>query len=373
MDREHSGEEPAEHITHLSKMGYRYIKERKYAEAEINFREILSYDEQNNYAMVGLGDALRRQRRDREAIEYYNRCLDLYPENNYALFGIAESYRALKYYQKAIEAWERYAVLDSKNITVMTRMADIYRKMKNLQRSKEIYEDVLEIDEENVYAIIGLAHVYYDLCLYNTSLIYWERIFNKSNARVDIRLLTSIGNCYRKLRNFDKSLEFFQKAEHLEPRNFYVLYGMADSYRGLQDFSKSMEYWELIIQGGNHNQFLLTRAGDTASASGQLGRAREFYQRALSMGADLYATLGLAGLEHDSGNHTRAIELLEAILVTHYRNPRLQIDLAMNYCAINMARKALTDLEAYVNQGYGNEEVLNLYHNLKDSLEHIYD
>ncbi|MEM9424019.1 MAG: tetratricopeptide repeat protein [Spirochaetota bacterium] len=359
-----------EYVTKLSKIGYQHIKAGKYKEAETNFREILSHDESNNYAMVGLGDTLRRQHRDKEAIEFYRNCLELYPENNYALFGIAESYRALKYYQKAIEAWESYAAIDTQNITVMTRMADIYRKMKNLKRSQDIYEQVLEVDKENVYAIIGLAHVYYDLCLYQISLNYWERILNKPNTRVDIRVLTSVGNCYRKLRNFNKSLEYFQKAEKLDSKNFYVLYGMADSYRGLMNFEKAMEYWDLILRSGHNNQFVLTRAGDTAAASKQWDKARQFYERALAMGQDLYATLGMAALEHGSGNYKKAIALLEGLLDTHYRNQRLQIDLAMNYCTINQAQKAFENLSAYINQGYGNAEVITMYQSLKESLEH---
>ncbi|WGK70357.1 tetratricopeptide repeat protein [Candidatus Haliotispira prima] len=374
MEKTPGNGEVTEHITHqLSKLGYQSIKAGKYVEAEASFREILSYDETNNYAMVGLGDALRRQHRDKEAIEYYRNCLELYPENNYALFGIAESYRALKYYQKAIEAWVCYTQIDSKNITVMTRMADIYRKMKNLKRSKEVYEQVLEIDTENIYAIIGLAHVYYDLYLYNISLNYWERILNKQNARVDIRVLTSVGNCYRKLRDFSKSLEFFRKAEKLEAKNFYVLYGIADSYRGLQNFTEAMHYWDLIIAEGHDNQFVLTRAGDTASASGQHDQAKVFYQRVLDMGPDLYATLGLARLEHEGGDHDRSIDLLESLLENHYRNPRLQIGLAMSYCAKNQTKKAFKNLDVYIHQGYGNEEVMALHQNLKESLGHNHD
>ncbi len=370
MEKNASQSKRSEYITQLSKMGYQRIKEGSYKEAEANFREILKYDASNNYAMVGLGDALRRQQRNKEAVKYYQSCLELYPENNYALFGMAEGYRALKYYRKAIQAWERYALLDTRNITVMTRMADIYRKMKNLKRSQAIYEQVLEIDTENVYAIIGLAHVYYDLCLYKVSIEYWERILKKSNARVDIRVLTSIGNCYRKLRDFGKALEFFQRAEQLESNNFYVLYGMADSYRGLQDFDKAMDYWDMILAQGHTNQFVLARAGDTANASKQFDRARSLYEQALRMGPDLYATLGLAHLEYMGGNYQKAIQLLEFLLDAHYRNPRLQIGLAMNYCALSQAEKAFENLDSYISQGYGNEEVLTMHQNLKESLEH---
>ena len=362
-----------DYMARLSKLSYQAIREGRYKEAETNFLDVLSHDPSSNYGLVGLGDALRRQNRHKEAIKYYHDCLELYPENNYALFGIAESYRALKDYPSAIQAWERYAVIDTQNLTVMSRMADIYRKMKKLKQSKEMYERILNIEEENVYAIIGLAHVYYDMCLYDVALNYWEQVLSKPNVRVDFWLLTSIGNCHRKLRHFDQSLEFFQKAEQFEPKNFYVLYGIAKSYHGLQKFDKSMQYWNYMIEAGFSSKFILTCAGDTESASGNFSKARGFYQQALSIGEELYARLGLAKLEYNIGNYKEAQKILESLLHVHYRSARLQMDLAMNYCAMNEPHKALKNLKSYLQQGYGNEEIIVLHQSLEESLAKSHD
>ncbi|MCF6335644.1 MAG: hypothetical protein L3J12_07875, partial [Spirochaetales bacterium] len=47
-------------ISELSKRGYQLLKEKMISEAEDCFDQILEMDKDNNYALVGLGDAARK-------------------------------------------------------------------------------------------------------------------------------------------------------------------------------------------------------------------------------------------------------------------------------------------------------------------------
>jgi tetratricopeptide (TPR) repeat protein len=82
-------------ISELSKRGYQLLKEDHIAEAEENFRRILEVEPQNNYALVGMGDAARKRKSYHEAIRFYEECLGYHPGNKYALVGLADSYRSL--------------------------------------------------------------------------------------------------------------------------------------------------------------------------------------------------------------------------------------------------------------------------------------
>ena len=57
-------------ISELSKRGYHLLKEDHIAEAEENFRRIIEVEPQNNYALVGMGDAARKRKSFHEAIRY---------------------------------------------------------------------------------------------------------------------------------------------------------------------------------------------------------------------------------------------------------------------------------------------------------------
>ncbi|MDR0622959.1 MAG: tetratricopeptide repeat protein, partial [Treponema sp.] len=132
------GPPEAVEVSELSKKGYQLLKENKVSEAIDCFKKILSVDENNNYALVGMGDATRKRGAFREAAVFYQRCLACHPGNNYALFGLADCYKALNQYHKAIEIWEQYLLHDDKNITVLTRVADAYRKVRDFKHSKGV-------------------------------------------------------------------------------------------------------------------------------------------------------------------------------------------------------------------------------------------
>ena len=95
---ENKPDEITNKISDLSKKGYQLIKENDIPGAKKAFNEILDIEENNNYALVGLGDTERKLNHFNDAISYYLKCLEFYPANNYALFGLADCYKALNQY-----------------------------------------------------------------------------------------------------------------------------------------------------------------------------------------------------------------------------------------------------------------------------------
>jgi tetratricopeptide (TPR) repeat protein len=347
-------------IAELSQKGYQLLKENFVREAEENFKRILEYDPQNNYALVGLGDAARKRRDFHAAVDYYQRCLEYHPDNNYALFGLADCYKSLKYYNRAIKIWERYLQHDDQNVTVLTRVADAYRKVRDLRRSEEIYLQVLEMEPDNAYALIGLGHLYYDFKEYERALQYWQRMYEISGDRVDIRVLTSLGNCHRKMKTFEEGIPYFKEALEKEPNNFYALFGLADCYRGLNRQSESLQYWNRILKRDPNNKVILTRAGDAYRNMGEFEAAEEYYTKALNIEFDTYAILGLALINKEKGNYQEAIQSLEGLLKSDPNNHRLYSEIALCYLQAGQRNKALEVLSQFQRMGLRNHYISEL-------------
>ncbi len=125
--------------------------------------------------------------------------------------------------------------------------------------------------------------------------------------KVDIRVLTSIGNCFRKLKQFDRGVPYFEKALEREPDNFYALFGIADCFRGVGKQSNSLVYWNKILQKDPRNKVILTRAGDAYRNLGDLEKATKYYEEALNIEFDVYAILGLAVIARTQGKWDDAI------------------------------------------------------------------
>ncbi len=344
----------------LSKRAYQLLKENLVDEAESLFQQILQSDSTNNYALVGLGDISRKKRHFRQAVTYYQECLNHHPANNYAYFGLADSYKALKKFREAIQAWVSYLEQDPGNITVMTRIADTYRKLKDFRNSKHYYEMVLGIESTNAYALIGLGHLYFDFEVYESALLYWERVYQINPRSVDIRVLTSIGNCHRKLKTFKEGLQYFLLALEKDKNNFFALFGAADCHRGLQQYARSLEYWLKILEHDPENKVILTRAGDAYRVLKDYDRAATCYHKALSISFDYYAVLGLVAIHKDHGEYTQALEKLEELIAKDRTNSRLYIEAAKCYLEQGYKNKAAQVLRDFLDRGLNNAYIKNM-------------
>jgi tetratricopeptide (TPR) repeat protein len=353
-------------ISDLSKKGYQFLKENKTDEALDCFGKILLVNESNNYALVGMGDAFRKRGSFRDAVSYYRRCLNHHPGNNYALFGLADCYKAINDFRKAIEIWEQYLLHDDKNITVLTRVADAYRKVRDFKHSKAVYLRVLEMETQNPYAIIGLGHLHYDFKEYRQALFYWEKMLESNHAGVDIRVLTSIGNCHRKLKTFENGIPYFEAALQRDSRNFYALFGLADCYRGLNQQRRSLEYWNRILEQDPKNKVILTRAGDAYRTLNDFNKSIDYYQRALNIEFDTYAVLGLAVVAKAQGKHEEAIESLHRLIQQDPKNYRFYVEIADCYVKKSDRKKALEYLGKFQKLGIRNNVISDLAEKLNN-------
>ena len=331
------------------------------------FQKILELESNNNYALVGLGDSERKQNNYNEAIKYYSMCLLHHPGNNYALFGLADCYKALNWYYKAIEIWEQYLIHDDRNITVLTRVADAYRKTHDFKKSKELYLKVLDMEQNNAYALIGLGHLHYDFKEYKDALYYWTKMVELNPDAVDIRVLTSIGNCHRKLKTFDKGIPFFEQALQMDSNNFYALFGLADCYRGLNQQYRAIEYWNKILVLDPGNKVILTRAGDAYRNTGDYETASEYYNKALDIAFDIYAALGLALICKGKGQYDEAAERLASLIRDDPKNYKLYVDLSDCYLKLNRKQDAITCLENFQRQGIRCQPVADMLDKLKNN------
>ena len=340
-------------IQELSKAGYQFLKNDNSAQAKEMFQKILDIESNNNYALVGLGDSERKSNHFSQAITYYKTCLTYHPGNNQ--------------YSKAIEIWKQYLVHDDRNITVLTRVADAYRKTHDFKKSKELYLKVLDMENDNAYALIGLGHLHYDFKEYKDALYYWTKMLELNESAVDIRVLTSIGNCHRKLKTFENGIAYFKRALEMDSKNFYALFGLADCYRGINQQYRSIEYWNRILELDPNNKVILTRAGDAYRNTGDYKTAVEYYNKALDIAFDIYAALGLALICKGEGKYEEAADRLASLIRDDGKNYRLYIDLADCYIKLNRKQDAIRCLENFQKQGIRCPPIADMLDKLKNN------
>lgn len=338
-------------ISEFSKTAYNFLKENKLNEAEDLFRLILEKDPDNSYAYVGFGDIARKRKQYQEAIDFYKKCLTKNPENSYALFGLADYYRSQNQYKLAISVWQQYLKYDEKNITVYTRIADAYRKIHDFPKSKTTYFKVLEMDQNNSYALIGLGHLHFDFKFYSEAQYYLKKMLDENNE-ADIRIITMLGNCCRKLKNYNQGIYYFKKALELDNNNFFALFGLANCYKGIQKHKDALKNWLKILEFDPKNKIILTRAGDAYSNLKDYDTAESYYRQVLNIGFDIFAVLGLTHINKLKGKYSEAIEALESLGKNAPSNYRIYTELFECYIAINDKEKIKKLLDDYFKYGF---------------------
>jgi len=151
-------------------------------------------------------------------------------------------------------------------------------------------------------------------------------------------VLTTIGNCYGELDQFEKSLEYHEKAINEDPTNHQAYVNRGIAYRLMGDYGKAAESY----------QKALTLAPDYAELHASMG--------ALAIFQEDYET-GIRHLE-------RAIELDESVAVAHS-------NLALAYAFVGRFDEADEELSKAVIRGYHQPEVIReRIEELRDVSEH---
>lgn len=194
---------------------------------------------------------------------------------------------------------------------------------------------------------------------------YWQKVLELSDGDIDIRVLTSVGNCYRKLKAFDKALPYFKNGIEQDNTNFYALFGLADCYRGLNDHNNAITYWQSILHLDPQNKVILTRLGDSYRHIGDFANAKASYEKALSIAYDSYAALGLATLKKENGDYEEAIVSLNELLTREKKSYRIYLELARCYLKLGQKDKAINVLDKFRQYGIRNMEIIDLYNQIK--------
>ena len=170
-------------------------------------------------------------------------------------------------------------------------------------------------------------------------------------------MLTSIGNCHRKLKTFANGIVLFELALRKEPNNFYAIFGLADCYRGLSQQERSLFFWNRILEQDPRNKVILTRGGDAYRCMGEYEKAQDYYERALNIEFDTYAVLGLAMISKDQGKFDEAATSLKRLMQQDAKNYRIFLELANCYVKMGERRQAIAVLEEFQKLGIRNSHI----------------
>ncbi|MFW5684832.1 MAG: tetratricopeptide repeat protein, partial [Spirochaetota bacterium] len=115
-----------------------------------------------------------------------------------------------------------------------------------------------------------------------------------------------------------------------------------------------------ILENDPANKVILTRAGDAHRSLGELSEAEQCYRKALDIGEDLYARLGLAIVARNRDEIAQALDMLETLREQEPDNHRVYVELANTYAQSGNPRDAVKVLSSFNARGKPNQYVEEL-------------
>jgi len=335
----------------LCKLAQRLQKQGNYKEAEEKFALALERDPDNAYALVGLGDLKRKKKRFKEALNYYRKCLKVEIDNKFALAGLGDAYREMGEVDKALEVWLHYLSLNPGDYKIMTRVADGFRKKGDCEIAskitKEYYSMALKQNPDDPYALSGLGDIYLKEGNDEEALKFFEKLIRTSND--PIKALTSAGYIYLKRKQYDKAMDYFERALEMDPESSYAWHGKAHCLTGIEDYPSAIKAWRMALGYGMEPRIALTRIGDAYLKLKDVKCAKLNYQKALTLGYDKYAYLGMARIHTKKNNIDKALKIFSMLAEKEPDDQRIAAELTA------LVEKHLQSVyERYPDRRYGN-------------------
>jgi tetratricopeptide (TPR) repeat protein len=112
------------------------------------------------------------------------------------------------------------------------------------------------------------------------------------NARFHQRLSA----CYRKIRQFDSSVDEGKIAIQLDPQSTDALLGLGTTYLEMGQPQQALEYFQQLLQIDPKNASAIHQIGTVHRSLGDLTKAMEFYRRAIALNPNMpdpYNALGV--------------------------------------------------------------------------------
>ena len=207
---------------------------------------------------------------------------------------------------------------------VTEKLRKIYEMPKAPEKmdEKELEEKVLEMKEESTeikieFDPIELMKMFGISMFMSGKLDEAEKILSvvHKNREKDLEAIGTLGNiCYEK-KEYQKAIEYYEKALEIKPDKHEALNNMGVAYRNMGNHEKAIESYKKALEIKPDKHEALYNMGNTYDDLGNHEKAIESYKKALEIKPDKDEALNNMGVAYGNmADYKKAIECYEKAL-----------------------------------------------------------
>ncbi|MCF6241976.1 MAG: tetratricopeptide repeat protein [Bacteroidales bacterium] len=215
-----------------------YLKTQKIKEAYPVFEHLYLSDTLNSEYIRLMGYCKYRQGDILEAFKLYRKSYQVNPENLKTIYWLADIYTNSQKYDSTINMVTKALKVYHDNGRLYAKRGDAYYRRGHYYRSKDDYTSAINFDYKSYQVQKRLGKSLYAIKKYDEARKTLEKLIMRDTN--DFQVCMYLGGIYNELKNYQKSLLFYEYALDLllpAPMTMAAVYrGMAETYHGLGQY-----------------------------------------------------------------------------------------------------------------------------------------
>ena len=264
------------------------------------------------------------------------------------LKALKNNEEALKY-SLMLENFEEF----KNDIFVLSNIAHLYEERQEYKEQLKYLEKIekIGIDDPQFYIEYGYCLMFLEY--YREAISKFEKSLG---AGKDTYCISQIAFCYHNLGEYEKALEYFQKARSLGRNDAWISLEFGLCYRDLNEYEKALKYFLEAYEKEERyktDTYLLSSIGKMYDLLGKYENGEEFLRKSYDLGErDRWINMELGECLTRLGKYEEAIEkLLEArrLYMAEGKAPYSEdLELAYCYAALGDKNKAKYHMDSSI-------------------------
>lgn len=342
-------------LKHLEK-GRQYLKEKKFSEARIEFRNALLLDKKLAAATFGLAEASLGLNNIQEAFDALQVTTDLDPKNLEAKIRLGNIYLQFVREANNVTKAEEYArdVLeaDANNIEGYILRASVRTSQKKWTEAEADLKRALELNPKRIESYLSYARYYQERGKLDTDKARLdgeaEKLYKQAisiDGKSSLAHL-ALADFFYSNQRLEEAETHLKQAVEADPTDRAALAAIARFYESRKNFGEAEKYLSKLAEVGSDKNAGRAQVIDLHARDGKVDLAINEYQDLIKQSPKyLQAYAQIAGLLMSKGNLTAALQQLEAGLKLDKQNTDLLLMRGRLHIANNKIRDAVSDLE----------------------------
>lgn len=323
------------------------IKQNKIEEAIKQFDKAIKFVDHDRRGdlVYEIAQIFLNEGKDNIAAKYLLLAYEFDNKNLLVLYDLGITFEKLGYWEKSIKFYNKFLDIDPFSENIWYSIAYCYYALEKFDKALEALDFAIAINPGYLSCYHLKGEIFFEKEEYEKAIDIYNEVINEVNNS-DIVSLCSIGDCYIKLKDFEKAQNYYNKALEINPFYGDAWYGLAQIDKEKEHLDECIIKIKKAIEFNSENADYWFSLGEIYKNQNKKDLALEAFSKAIEIEpSDYESWIEYARIYFEENKIYDAIDILNKAYQYNYNNSTINYELATYYSNINNLNEAITYFE----------------------------